>query len=896
MSHRHEIDTETLLDQAVGQIAESQPEAEVAEAAAARVWNQLNGATAAVAAGAAEVEHISGCEDYQALIPAFLADALPAARKVLVEEHTRSCVPCRRALKEAREGKPLTTQAQAAPSSRTRGEAETSARKGRSIQFSRWALAATLILGIGMAQFLIREFRPFSSGHEATVETIAGDLFRVSEASHVPIREGDVVREGEIIRTGRDGGAVLRLEDGSLVELRQRSEVSVDETRRGTVVELERGSVIVQAADQRQRHLFVSTEDCLVSVTGTVFSVDHGTKGSRVSVIEGEVRVSYSGDEQVLRPGDQVATQSNLDPVSLEDQYAWGRDLDTYLGLMEEISDLKREIREAVPRPGQRYNTTLLDLMPEGTVLYVAVPNLGETVRETHRLVHERIAQNPELAAWWQKNGSDRFRDTVTDVVEGFGEFSDYLGEELAVGAGFGSNELQGPLMLAEVEDEAGLRDFIERKLGELEFHDAKVVLLDDLTNAPTEEGFYMWLSDGMMVGSPNPNMISQVAAHLEGAHNPFTESDFHDSVAQLYGEGAEILLAADLESVVSTMTAKAEENSEEAVRGLRTMGVHNARHMLAEQKNLDGLTHHRIAVTFSEAREGFASWLAAPAPMGVLDFISSDAKLVAAFVVQDPVKLFDELRALEGGEGSSEIMRLFQERHGIDLRDDFVSTLGGEFAIAIDGPLLPKPSWKVVFEVYDPARFQWSLEQALAELNTHLAEEGEDPLAILHEEVGGRSFYSLEVKEGIEVHYTYVEGYLLAAPSRALLDRSIRFRDSGVSITDHSRFTSLLPADGRNNFSLVVYQDLSDVMQSMADTLAKGEGMNEAQQRTLNQVKAEASPTLGYAYADDTRITFASAHQGDLLSSVLMQMFGVNNPADLSTLLKAAFEGMVEG
>ena len=43
---------------------------------------------------------------------------------------------------------------------------------------------------------------------------------------------------------------------------------------------------------------------------------------------------------------------------------------------------------------------------------------------------------------------------------------------------------------------------------------------------------------------------------------------------------------------------------------------------------------------------------------------------------------------------------------------------LGGEFAFALDGPVLPKPSWKLVVEVYDPARLQATLEWAVGRLN----------------------------------------------------------------------------------------------------------------------------------------------------------------------------------
>jgi DNA-binding FrmR family transcriptional regulator len=108
-------DVDTLLERAAAQIRESSPDEHQVEAAAARVWSHLRSNQARVAAVAAEVEEIRGCDDYQALIPAYLSGTLPAARRTLLEDHSRECVPCRRALKEAREGKPLS-----APASRSR--------------------------------------------------------------------------------------------------------------------------------------------------------------------------------------------------------------------------------------------------------------------------------------------------------------------------------------------------------------------------------------------------------------------------------------------------------------------------------------------------------------------------------------------------------------------------------------------------------------------------------------------------------------------------------------------------------------------------------------------------------------------------------------------------------
>ena len=41
---------------------------------------------------------IRGCDGFRALIPAYLAGALAEPRRILFEDHTRECVPCRRAL------------------------------------------------------------------------------------------------------------------------------------------------------------------------------------------------------------------------------------------------------------------------------------------------------------------------------------------------------------------------------------------------------------------------------------------------------------------------------------------------------------------------------------------------------------------------------------------------------------------------------------------------------------------------------------------------------------------------------------------------------------------------------------------------------------------------------
>src|SRR5262249_43544339 len=143
----------------------------------------------------------------------------------------------------------------------------------------------------------------------ATLENSNGEVYVISDAqesrSLVP---GEQLQKGEHVRTAKNSTAVLRLADGSTVEMRERSEFSVTENMRGVTVRLDRGDVIVEAVKQQNGRLYVQTPDSLVSVKGTIFGVESGTKGSRVSVVEGEVQVNYASKNETLLPGDQTTT------------------------------------------------------------------------------------------------------------------------------------------------------------------------------------------------------------------------------------------------------------------------------------------------------------------------------------------------------------------------------------------------------------------------------------------------------------------------------------------------------------------------------------------------------------------------------------------------------------
>ena len=109
------------------------------------------------------------------------------------------------------------------------------------------------------------------------------------------------------------------------MEMRAHSEMTVGRASDGIQIDLKNGDIIVTAAEQHDGHLYVQTKDMTVAVVGTVFFVNAGQDGSRVGVIEGEVRVREGRRETRLRPGEQVATSPTVVTRPLTEEINWSK-------------------------------------------------------------------------------------------------------------------------------------------------------------------------------------------------------------------------------------------------------------------------------------------------------------------------------------------------------------------------------------------------------------------------------------------------------------------------------------------------------------------------------------------------------------------------------------------
>lgn len=891
---RKELDA--ILDKAVAGVRDEGVERSASEAAASRVWarvseqspgEMLNETPAAVAAA----ERIGGCADYQSLIPSYLRGELSPARALLLEDHGHECIPCRKALKAARTGAPRV-------SSRAAQVKPAPARLWSSAPVLRWGIAAGLMLCFGLAALFVVE-RLDLSGRTlaATVQSADGDLYRVSETESRALRAGEEIQKGERVRTSKGSNAVLRLADGSLVEMRERSEVSITENGKGVTVKLERGDVAVEAAKQRERHLYVATPDSLVSVTGTIFFVGSGTKGSRVSVVEGEVRVNRAGKDDVLRPGDQVTSDARLETVPLAQEVAWSRNAARYTQLAAELAGLRQDINARVPRPGVRYSSRFLDLVPEGTVLYAALPNLSQRLADSHRIMQERINQNPALKEWWKSEGREGGGAGADQIIERVREFGAHLGDELVVSAGLDAKNQPGNiLVLGELKNAADFSPYLEGQVARFasEGKDGPAVhIIDDpLSAAPQSNGaggeeIFVWVRNDLFAASPQLESLRRLATTLDNSGtNRFVGTSFHARLAEVYREGAGLLVAADLEKLVGQVAHEdgVRAGGEGRGEGFRRLGLSSLKHLVVEQKDLDAKTQSRAVLTFSEPRRGIASWLAAPGGMGALEFVSPDANVATAFVVKEPALLVDDLLGfLETVQPDlRRRLREIEAQQGIDIRRDLAAPLGGEFAFAVDGPLLPTPSWKMVLEVGDQAHLQGSLERLVEKLNAWATLNGKGGLSWANTAEGGRTVYTLRSADaGLEVHYTFANGYLVVTPGRALLDLALKYRESGNTLLRSARFRQTLPGDGNVNFSAILYHDLAPVLRPLAERAPEG------QRGAL--AAADMPPTLAYAYAQGDRITLAANTEGGPFGLNPDSLLGLPNAFAMQNILTNA-------
>jgi hypothetical protein len=835
------------LDQAISELRGEQPDAKTLSASAERVWQRLQTGEVEEAATSA-LQPIRGCADIRSLLPAFHQRELSPSRALIVEDHLRECVSCRSYAYGRGVDGATGINWRMEPASR-----------GFQWSLVRLSLAAaTVALLVALVWTAQNWYFAGPAGSRARIDSIEGQAYGIGAAGERALKLDDEIGEGEFIRTAANSHAKVRLFEGSEVEMNQRAEFAVTASRRDTTIHLDQGSIIVQATKRHTGHLYVSAPDCTVAVTGTIFSVNSGTKGSRVTVIEGEVHVEHAGLKSILHSGDQVATTQSVGLVPVREEIAWSSDLDHDLALLAEFSKLRVKLEE-IQAPGPRYESKILPLLPADTVLYIGIPNLGDALHQANQIFQQQLSQSKVLQDWWNKSGNSNQHPTPQELIDQIQVMSRYLGDEVVITARASSASVgQGPVLLAEVR-QSGLKDYLQNHVADAlkspqdaaNLHVVDQQSLSSLTG--DERGMIMLVTQNMLVAGGDAAAVREMSAQLNAGRTLFSGTDFGQRIAAIYSRGAETLVAANLGQIINSSHTQQGDS-----KALQNSGFNDIKYLIASRSESSSQGDNRITLEFNGQRRGIASWLAAPAPMGSLDYVSSNAGAAVSFVAKQPTLMLDDIFSTIGASDPNFSKSLAQTNSelGLDLRNDLASALGGELTLALDGPVLPTPSWKAIVEVNNSGALQLSIEKLVQDANREAQKSNQPGITLNQAQVGGRTFYTIQSQSApsTEYDYTFADGYMIMAPSRALLLAALQTHANGTSLARSASFRALLPNDNQANFSAMIYQNLSPIFKPLASQLTS------SQLALLQQMAADSKPSVFCAYGESDRIEVASS------------------------------------
>lgn len=758
-------------------------------AARERVWNRL------------QADGTVACDELRPELRAYAAGRASESRRLLIDDHLSRCVECRRALQQIkRAGKVVAMPA----------------RPARRSHWKRWAAAAAIVVAVLYAGRGAIDSALAPAGPRATVVAVSGTLYQPSGAL-LPV--GAELYEGQAVRTAAGSHAVLELRDGSRVELNQRTELAVQSARSGDTIRLSWGDIIIEAADQDSRSLRVVTRDSIASVKGTVFAVSSGTAGSLVSVVEGSVEVSQAGRQNLLRAGQQAASNPSLGEVSVTQAVSWSEEADGYYALLAELAQIEEQL--ALSGPSMRREARLLPYMPADVFAYFAIPNLDGTIADAIRLVDQRAATSSALGDWWYSDDGRDLRE-VLEHMQGVGEL---LGDELVVMLS-GSGEPM-PLFLAEVRSGSSeqLLRTIQEAAGDGEMPPVQV-------------------TENLLLAADSHADLALLSAQLGlGAGSPFAAE-----IEQHYGRGVGWLGALD---VAAFNRAAAIDNEFSRLVGLSSMS-----YLFVEQRSGAAGDESEATLSFRGAREGMASWLHEPGAIGAAEYISSGAIAASASSTRDPREAFDQILALAGSD--SEFMsgiRELESEIGISVRDDIAASLGTDFVLALEAMSVTEPQWILAFEVLNAGAIDDAVRRMVQNVNADIAARlgdtsDDDRLTFGEEIVNGRTWKMLyqgtDSTDGFT--WTYDRGYLVGSTDRGAVMRAIAVRDAGSSLVRSADFQQQLPSGTGVHSSGFVWVDIG-----------RFAGAIEALGQDTFGIEGDTQPLLVVVTGEDNRIHWAS-------------------------------------
>jgi hypothetical protein len=531
-------------------------------------------------------------------------------------------------------------------------------------------------------------------------------------------------------------------------------------------------------------------------------------------------------------------------------------ELNKYPGLLPEFAKLLEKLRNVELLPA-RNQSSLSPLLPASTTYYAAFPNYGDAAHQALLIFRRELQLSPVLRDWWQHAESGAAGPQLENFIEKFYALSQYLGEEVVLSGETGTTT-PSLVFVAEVR-KPGLKDFLRQMLEELPGSKPAVLVLDpqELVGAETRPMTLqpvVLVRPDFVVVAPGIEAVRNFNDLLERGSKQFASTPFGQRVGQAYQGGAEVLVAADLHSMLSHIPLGAQQNEAMFDRS----GFNDAKYFVWEHKNVAGHAASEMELSFTGPRRGVAAWVAAPAQLGSLDFVSPSAVVAGTIVLKNLGQIFDEVREISSASNPSTFAMVdqMQQAMNINFKTDLLSHLKGEMTFELDDFVAPEPAWRGILRVENADRLQQTLNKIFASLHMGPPQLGED----------GVSYYSAVIpsaQKPTQVVYAFVDGYMIVGPTRESAAEGVRLHRSGGSLAKSPKFLASLPQGHLSEASALLYEDpiamaalqLRQVSPEMASAMAH----------------LQTNPMVVSAYGEDRAIRAASSGGGADASAMLV-------------------------
>jgi type II secretory pathway pseudopilin PulG len=528
-------------------------------------------------------------------------------------------------------------------------------------------------------------------------------------------------------------------------------------------------------------------------------------------------------------------------------------DLKKYPGLLTELGHLAEALKNNIQLPPVRTESLLLPRLPMATTYYVAFPNYGETAHQTWETLRQELQTSAVLRDWWQHGELSSTGPKLQDFLEKFYEVSQYLGDEVVVSGETGSGISEADasnrnfLIIAEVR-KPGFKDFLRQMLKERRDESQFAVrVLDpqELAQAQTKSGsatqqIVVLVRPDFVIAAQGLEALRSFNRFLDSRTKEFVSTPFGQRLTEPYHDGTSALIGVDLHTILSQIPPGTPQNQ----KILDRTGFKDAKYAVWEYKHNAGGSGSQMELSFVAPRRGIASWLAAPAPLGSLDFVSPQASIVSSVHFKNLGEIFDDIKDISSSSNPNALANLthMEQAMHISVRDDLLSLLPGEITVEAEGFSEPKPDWKIILRTGDADHLQQTLTKMLATMPIRAVESVED----------GITYHSLSIPstpKPIEIVYTFAEDYLIVASTHETAAAAIRLHKSGESFAKSPKFTASLPAGDPADVSALLYEDPASV------TALNLRRLSPEWAEAFARISPPTTPIVYRAYGEETAI-----------------------------------------